>query len=125
MTSSGSGEAVLGKLVRESEKLGVYGRGRQAVLDELHEKKGVIAALAKQFGARRLRVFGSVARREERPDSDIDFVADFPKGYSMFKQRLPLAEKLEELTGRKVELVPEHEMNKRMREAVLEEAVEL
>ena len=43
----------------------------------------------------------------------------------MFKQRLPLAEKLEELTGRKVELVPEHELNRRMREAVLREAAEL
>jgi excisionase family DNA binding protein len=121
-------EGALDELVRESEKLGLYGRGRdrhKAVLDELREKKDIIHARAEEFGARRLRVFGSVARREERPDSDIDFVADFPKGYSMFRQRLPLAAKLEELTGRKVELVPEHEMNGRMRDSVLKEAVEL
>ena len=116
-------EAVLDELVRESEKLGLY--GHKAVLGELREKKDIINALAEQFGARRLRVFGSVARGEERPDSDIDFVADFPKGYNMFKQRLPLAEKLAELTGRKVDLVPEHEMNRRMRDSVLKEAVEL
>jgi excisionase family DNA binding protein len=116
-------EGALGALVRESQKLGLY--GDRAVLDELREKKDIIHALAEEFGARRLRVFGSVARREERPDSDIDFVADFPKGYSMFKQRLPLAETLEELTGRKVELVPEHEMNERMRDTVLKEALEL
>jgi excisionase family DNA binding protein len=116
-------DAVLGELVRESETSGLY--GHKAVLDELREKKDAIHALAEQFGARRLRVFGSVARGEERPDSDIDFVADFPKGYSMFKQRLPLAAKLEKLTGRKVELVPEHEMNERMRDAVLKEAVKL
>jgi excisionase family DNA binding protein len=120
-------DAVLDELTRESQKAGLYGAAeeRRAVLDELLEKKDVIHALAEQFGVRRLRVFGSVSRREEGPDSDIDFVAEFPRGYSMFKQRLPLAEKLEELTGRKVELVPEHELNRRMREAVLQEAVEL
>lgn len=116
-------ETARDELVRESEGLGLY--RRKVILDELREKKDIINALAEEFGARRLRVFGSVARGEERFDSDIDFVAEFPKGYNMFKERLPLAAKLEELTGRKVELVPEHEMNKRMRDAVLKEAVEL
>ena len=112
-------DARLDELTRESERLELYGTPketakRRAVLDQLLEKKDIIRALAEQFGVRRLRVFGSISRREERPGSDIDFVAEFPKGYSMFKQRLPLAEKLEELTGRKVELIPEHELNKRI-----------
>lgn len=95
------------------------------LLDELHQKKALIDALVSQFGARDLRVFGSVARREERPDSDIDFLVDLPRGYDLFSQRLPLAEGLENLLHRKVELIPEHELNRHMREQVMREAVAL
>lgn len=92
------------------------------LLDELHSKKQAINSLATQYGARRIRVFGSVARGEEREDSDIDFLVDFPQGYDLFNQRLPLCEKLMELTGRKVDLIPEHELNRHLRDAVLKEA---
>ncbi len=95
------------------------------LLDELRQKKAIIDALRGQYGARRLRVFGSVARREERADSDVDFLVDFPRGYDLFEQRLPLTEKLSELLRRKVELVPEHELNRHIREQVMQEVVEL
>lgn len=42
------------------------------LLDQLHAQKTAIAALGSQYGARRIRVFGSVARGEEGPDSDVD-----------------------------------------------------
>lgn len=92
------------------------------LLDDLHAKKQEITLLAAQYGARRIRVFGSVARGEERVDSDIDFLVDFPEGYDLFTQRMPLSEKLMELTGRKVDLIPEHELNRHLRDAVLKEA---
>jgi predicted nucleotidyltransferase len=92
------------------------------LLDDLRSKKQQIASLASQYGARRIRVFGSVSRGEETEDSDIDFLVDFPQGYDLFTQRLPLREKLMESTGRKVDLVPEHELNRHLREAVLREA---
>jgi len=95
------------------------------LLDDLRQKKDLINALVSQFGARRIRVFGSVARREERPDSDVDFLVDFPRGYDLFTQRLPLTERLAGLLHRKVELVPEHELNRYIRERVIKEAVEL
>ena len=95
------------------------------LLDELHARKEAIAALGHQFGARRIRVFGSVARGEERPDSDVDILVDFPRGYDLFTQRLPLTERLTDLLKRRVELVPEHELNRHIRDHVLEEAVEL
>lgn len=95
------------------------------LLDDLHAQKDAILALGSQYGARHIRVFGSVARCEERPDSDVDFLVDFPRGYDLFAQRLPLAERLADLLGRRVELVPEHELNRHIREQVLEEAVEL
>jgi len=95
------------------------------LLDELRGKKDAIAALGRQYGARHIRVFGSVARCEERPDSDIDFLVEFPRGYDLFSQRLPLAERLAGLLKRHVDLVPEHELNRHIREHVLNEAVEL
>lgn len=95
------------------------------LLDDLRGQKDAILAACHQYGAQRIRVFGSVARGEERPDSDIDFLVDFPRGYDLFTQRLPLAERLSEITGRSLDLVPEHELNCHIRATVLNEAVEL
>ncbi len=95
------------------------------LIDTIHAHREELAALARQYGARRLRVFGSVARREEGPDSDVDFLVDFPVGYDLFRQRIPLSERLAEFVGRKVDLIPEHELNRHIRGYVLDEAVEL
>ncbi len=95
------------------------------LLEELRANRNAIAELLNRYGARHLRVFGSVARGEERPDSDVDFLVELPRGYDLFEQRLPLAEKLAELVQRRVELLPEHELNRHIRDRVLKEAVEL
>ena len=95
------------------------------LLDEIHRKREIITRLGFQYGARRLRVFGSVARREERADSDVDFLVDFPRGYDLFAQRLPLADNLAELLQRPVELIPEHELHRHIRDQVMQEAVDL
>ena len=47
------------------------------LLDSLHAKRDAIESARREFGARRIRVFGSVARREERLDSDVDFSSTF------------------------------------------------
>ncbi len=52
--------------------------------DDLHSYESEIERAAMTFGARRIRVLGSVARGEDTPDSDVDFLVDFPKGYDMF-----------------------------------------
>lgn len=95
------------------------------LLDELRLNKNKIEALVQHYGARHIRVFGSVARYEERPDSDVDFLVELPRGYDLFSQRIPLTLDLEKLLCRKVELVPEHELNRHIRDRVLSEAVEL
>jgi len=95
------------------------------LLDELKQNKDLIEAMAAQFGARRLRVFGSVARGDERPDSDVDILVVLPRGYDLITQRLPLTQNLEDMLHRKVELIPEHELNPHIREQVMKEAVEL
>jgi predicted nucleotidyltransferase len=95
------------------------------LLKDLRRQKIAIDAMAQQYGARRIRVFGSVARGEELPESDVDFLVDFPQGYDLFAQRLPLTEALSNLLGRKVEVVPEHELHRHIRQQVLSEAVDL
>lgn len=95
------------------------------LLDQLRSKRHAILAAGREYGARRIRVFGSVARGEETGDSDIDFLVDFPHGYNMFTQRLPLTERLAEITGRRLDVVPEHELNRHLRNAVMKDAVDL
>ena len=95
------------------------------LIEELHAKKEAIVALANRYGARRIRVFGSVARGEERPDSDVDFLVDFPRGYDLITQRLTLMQGLADLLHRKVELIPEHELSRHISDQVMKEIVEL
>lgn len=52
-----------------------------------------------------LRVFGSVARGEDRPDSDIDLLADLPPGMGLLGLRRVQAE-MEAIVGSRVDLVP-------------------
>lgn len=95
------------------------------LLESLQAKKHAIESACREFGARRIRVFGSVARGEERPDSDIDFLVEFQPGYDLFTQRIPLTERLSEIIGRRLDLIPEHELNPHLRETILREAVDL
>ena len=95
------------------------------LLDALHAQKNAINAACRQYGARCIRVFGSVARGEDGPHSDINFLVDFPRGYDLFAQRMPLAERLVESTGRQLDLIPEHELSPHIPDRVLQDAVEL
>ncbi len=95
------------------------------LLDELRARRNQIRELGRRYGARHIRVFGSVARGEEGPESDVDFLVEFPPGYDPLRQRVALTQALEELLGRPVELVPEHELNRHIRDSVLGEAVDL
>jgi uncharacterized protein len=79
-------------------------------LDEVHpqaliEAAGpVLVALAKQFGYTRLAVFGSVARRTARPDSDIDLLVQSPPRTSSF-EFLRFKQLLESVLGRDIDLI--------------------
>lgn len=95
------------------------------LLDQLRLMNNRLNSIAAQFGASRLRVFGSVARGEETSDSDVDFLVELPRGYDLFTQRMALAQGLGDVLHRKVDLVPEHELNPHVRAQVLAEAVPL
>ncbi|MDP1530513.1 MAG: hypothetical protein Q8M05_14115 [Rhodoferax sp.] len=58
------------------------------LLDELHARRDAIQSLCRRHGAHRIRVLGSVARREEHPDDDVDF----PRGCGLLAQRMQLTD---------------------------------
>ncbi len=92
--------------------------------DLLKEKRGEILRIAAKHGAHNVRIFGSVARGEARPDSDLDFLVDIETGRSLLDMGGLLME-LRELLGRDVDVATAHGLMARIRERVLEEAVPL
>lgn len=80
--------------------------------------------LAAQYGARNVRVFGSVARGENDERSDIDFLVDLEPGRSLFDLG-GLLMALQELLALPVDVVTERGLRPRIRDRVLEEAVAL
>ena len=71
-------------------------------------RRDIIAAAA-AHGVSGLRVFGSVARGEDRPDSDVDLLADLPPGMSLFGLGRVQAD-LEAIVGTRVDLVPAEDL---------------
>jgi uncharacterized protein len=71
-----------------------------------------------------VRVFGSAARGEAEPDSDIDFLVDFEPGRSLLDLSR-LWQDLEELLGRQVDVVEPGGLHWYIRDRVLQEAVPL
>jgi predicted nucleotidyltransferase len=70
------------------------------------KKKIEIRAIAAKHGARNIRVFGSVARGESRPDSDVDFLVDMAPGRTLLDLGGLLME-LRDLLGVNVDVVTE------------------
>lgn len=78
--------------------------------------------LQQRFGVVSLRIFGSVARDEAGPDSDVDILVEFSGPVSLFLLA-DLQEFLTEALGRPVDVGTEASLRPRMREAVVAEAV--
>ena len=91
---------------------------------ELMSKRKQILEVAAKRGARRIRVFGSAARGDSGPASDVDFLVDFEPGRSLLDQG-GLVMDLQDLLGCKVDVVSEGGLRARYRERVLREAVPL
>lgn len=73
------------------------------------EHLDAIRALCREFGVKRLEVFGSVCTEEFDPErSDVDFLVEYPEGYEFgpWGHRLmDLEERLADILGRSVDLV--------------------
>ena len=80
-----------------------------------------VLALAHARGARNVRVFGSVARGDDEPSSDIDLLVDFPPGTSLLTV-IGLEHALRDLLGVAVDVGPADALREDMRERVLNQA---
>ena len=90
----------------------------------IRSKRDEILRIAAKHGVKRIAVFGSVVRNEAREDSDIDFLIEpGPRTTPWFPAGLMLD--LEELLGRKVDVVTEKALHWYIRERVLKEAMPL
>ena len=90
----------------------------------LRERREDILRASARRGARNIRVFGSVARGEARPDSDLDLLVDLEPGRNLLDLGGLLMD-LRELLGCEVDIVTEKGLRERIRKRVLEEAVPL
>ena len=90
----------------------------------IQAKRGEVLDLAAKHGARRIRVFGSVARGDAGPNSDLDLLVVMDDGRSLL-DLIGLGQDLEDLLGRKVDVVSEGGLSFHLRDRVLAEAVAL
>jgi len=80
--------------------------------------------LRKRFGVKTLAVFGSVARGEAGPESDVDILVEFESSPG-FDGYMALKFYLEDLLGRKVDLVMKNALKPWARDVVLREKVDV
>lgn len=92
---------------------------RNEIFELLEKERESIRA----FGVRELGVFGSFARGEQKPDSDVDVLVDLEPERETFRDYMGLLFHLEELFGRKVDLVMKDTIKPLIRERVLRETV--
>ncbi|HYL73872.1 MAG TPA: nucleotidyltransferase family protein [Bryobacteraceae bacterium] len=91
-------------------------------VQSVRAKREEIQRIAAKHGAQNVRVFGSVARGDAGPESDVDFLIDVGRTTSSwFPAGLILD--LEELLGKRVQVVTEQGLDPLLRERVLREAV--
>jgi hypothetical protein len=83
-----------------------------------------LPALQRDFGVRRISLFGSTARDEARADSDLDILVDFEVGPT-FDSFMGLKLFLEDHLGHRVDLVTPEALKPRMRSVVEREAVDV
>lgn len=91
------------------------------LLKVVQSKREDILRLAARRGARNVRLFGSLARGEAGPGSDVDFLVDLEPGRSLLDLGGLLMD-LQDLLGREVDVVTEAGLRERLRPRVLKEA---
>lgn len=87
----------------------------------LRAKRTRVLELARQHGARNVRVLGSCARGDAGPESDVDLLVDLEPGRTLFNLGALLMD-LQDLLGRRVDLVTEGALQGSIRERVLKDA---
>jgi uncharacterized protein len=89
--------------------------------EEIHRQRDTLLNIAARYGTSNVRLFGSVARGEERPDSDVDVLIDLSPDRG-FGDYLGLAEEFESLLHRRVDLLLSRSLSPHFRPFIEAEA---
>jgi hypothetical protein len=95
-----------------------------SINDLLKEKREDILKIASRYGAHNVRLFGSVARGEAGPESDVDFLVRLERGTTLL-HHAALVRELKSLLGREVQVVSERALRSRIKDRVMREAIPL
>lgn len=90
----------------------------------LQSAREQVLAVAYRHGARNLRIYGSVARGQDRPGSDLDLLVDLERGRSLLEV-IALRQELEALLHCQVDLAEAHQLHPLIRDQVLAQATAL
>jgi predicted nucleotidyltransferase len=90
--------------------------------DLVKAKRGEIAEIARRHGVTSIRLFGSAARGDDRPESDIDFLIEVGPVHSPWFPGGLVAD-LEELLGCRVDIVEAAAITPSRRQRILQESV--
>jgi DNA polymerase beta domain protein region len=91
-------------------------------VEDLRIDASRLAELCRRYGISRLEVFGSVARGEQRPDSDVDLLYTLEGGRALGWEVEDLVESLTEVFHRPVDLVSRRSLHPMIRDRVMAEA---
>ena len=89
-------------------------------LETLRTHRGAILRAAESHGVRNIRVFGSVVRGDATDGSDIDLLVELESDRSLI-DRIAFMQELEEILGRKVDVVNERALHHLIRDEVMRE----
>jgi uncharacterized protein len=93
-------------------------------VESLRPYRREILELAARHGARNVRVFGSIARGDRHEESDVDLLVDIDPGRSLLDV-IALEQDLQQLLGRRVEVLTEGGLSPYLQQRILAEAASL
>lgn len=89
----------------------------------LSDLQNSLPYIKKTYGVRSIGVFGSFARGEQQPGSDVDLLVEFNPGEATFENFMHLADYLETLFSRRVDLLTRDGVSKYLRPVIEKEVI--
>lgn len=94
------------------------------ILEKIRSHKASLEKIGAQYGASNIRIFGSVARNDARPESDIDLLITFDTNRSGFDLG-GFQYYASQLLGRRVDVVMDHHIHAAFKESIVRESLPL
>lgn len=92
-----------------------------SILEEIIDKREELLAMMRRHGASNPRIFGSVARGEDSPDSDLDLLVEMEADRSLL-DLISLQQEIELSLARRVDVLTPRSLNRHIRDQILAEA---